>query len=130
MKTPIKIALLSILGFAVGWHLGNVNRSKGTRPLVQKTIERKVDTAVVRYYDERYNGRKTANGEVFDAGDLTFASASFPFNTRLRVSYNGNSVVVRCNDRGPNKIELTKGAFNELAIPAIGKITATYEVLN
>jgi rare lipoprotein A len=48
-------------------------------------------------------GDKTASGERSHAKSLTAAHRSLPFGTRVRVTNrrNGNSVVVRINDRGP-----------------------------
>jgi len=64
----------------------------------------------------------TANGELFDPGELTCASWNYTFGTTLRITNyaNGNSIIVRVNDRGPNKrlgriIDLTKKAFSEIA---------------
>lgn len=50
-----------------------------------------------------YAGFRTASGEAFRADDLTAASRILPFNTRIRVTnlWNGRSVIVRINDRGP-----------------------------
>jgi len=55
---------------------------------------------VASFYME---GTKTASGEKFDPHELTAASPSLPFGTRVRVTNvsNGRSVVVRVNDRGP-----------------------------
>jgi rare lipoprotein A len=55
---------------------------------------------VASFYTE---GTKTASGEKFDPRELTAASPTLPFGTRLRVTNvsNGRSVVVRVNDRGP-----------------------------
>jgi len=55
---------------------------------------------VASFYTE---GTKTANGEKYDPAELTAASRTLPFGTRLRVTNvaNGRSVVVRINDRGP-----------------------------
>jgi rare lipoprotein A len=52
------------------------------------------------YYTE---GTKTANGETFNAAELTAAHPSLPFGTKLRVTNTttGKSVIVRVNDRGP-----------------------------
>jgi rare lipoprotein A len=48
-------------------------------------------------------GERTANGEKFDARELTAAHPTLPFGTRLRVTNvaTGRSVTVRVNDRGP-----------------------------
>ena len=37
------------------------------------------------YYADKYHGRKTANGEVFNMYDLTAAHKTLPFNTLLEV---------------------------------------------
>ena len=60
--------------------------------------------------------RHTANGEVFNPADFTCATYAYPFNTRLKVTYGKRSVIVRVNDRGPNKrlgrlIDLSRDAF-------------------
>lgn len=47
------------------------------------------------------SGSFTANGEPFNGRSLTAAHKTLPFNTKLRVTYQGKSVTVRINDRGP-----------------------------
>jgi rare lipoprotein A len=47
------------------------------------------------------SGSTTANGEPFNGRALTAAHKTLPFNTRLLVTYQGKSVKVRINDRGP-----------------------------
>lgn len=53
------------------------------------------------YGDE--SGRYTANGETYDADDLTCAHPTFSFDTLVRVHWRGRSVICRVNDRGPAK---------------------------
>jgi rare lipoprotein A (peptidoglycan hydrolase) len=55
------------------------------------------------WYGPGFHGRKTANGERYDQNSLTAAHKTLPFNTYLKVTnrVNGQSVVVRINDRGP-----------------------------
>jgi rare lipoprotein A len=55
------------------------------------------------WYGPYFHGRQTANGEIFDQDDLTAAHRTLPLGTFLRVTNrkNGQSVVVRINDRGP-----------------------------
>ena len=63
----------------------------------------------------------TASGEVFD--ELAYTAACnppYPLGSRFRVDYLGNSVVVRCNDRGGfgplgRGFDLSRGAFEALA---------------
>ncbi len=56
------------------------------------------------YYADEFNGRNTANGEVYDMNDFTAAHPFYPFNTIVKVINisNGKSVEVRINDRMPN----------------------------
>ena len=73
-----------------------------------------------------YHGRRTANGERFNAHGLSAAHRSLPFGTKLKVtnSQNGRSVVVRINDRGPyvhgRTVDLSYGAFSAIAHPGQG----------
>ena len=55
------------------------------------------------WYGPGFNGRKTANGERFDAEALTAAHPNLPFGSLVRVVNlrNGKFEVVRINDRGP-----------------------------
>ena len=61
------------------------------------------------YYGEKFHGKKTANGEVFDMYQLTAAHRSLPFDTLVKVKNlkNNKTVVVRINDRGPFKAEVS-----------------------
>ena len=55
------------------------------------------------WYGPQFHGRPTATGETYNQHELTAAHPSLPFNTYLKVRNlkNGDSVIVRINDRGP-----------------------------
>ncbi len=55
------------------------------------------------YYSDKFHGRSTASGEIFDQNKLTAAHRSLPFGTKLKIKNlkNNRSVVVLINDRGP-----------------------------
>ena len=55
------------------------------------------------WYGPGFNGRKTANGEIFDTEALTAAHPHLPFGSWVRVvnTRNGKFELVRINDRGP-----------------------------
>jgi rare lipoprotein A (peptidoglycan hydrolase) len=55
------------------------------------------------WYGTEFNGKKTANGERFNAEGLTAAHPSLPFGSWVRVvnPRNGKFELVRINDRGP-----------------------------
>jgi rare lipoprotein A len=80
-------------------------------------------------------GEKTATGEDFDPSGMTAAHRTLPFGTRVKVTRvdNGDSVVVRINDRGPFKagrvIDLSEGAAENLGITTAGLAPVKLEVL-
>lgn len=59
------------------------------------------------WYGEAFHGRLTANGEVYDMAHLTAAHPTMPLPSYARVTNlaNGNSVIVRVNDRGPYEFD-------------------------
>ena len=87
------------------------------------------------YYGARHHGRKTASGERFDQHALTAAHRSLPFGSRVRVTNlgNGNSVVVRINDRGPYAkgriIDLSHKAAERLGMLRDGVVVVRVEQL-
>ncbi|WP_156300467.1 septal ring lytic transglycosylase RlpA family protein [Streptobacillus canis] len=88
---------------------------------VEEVVEEKVyQTGIASYYGERWNGRKTASGEIFDTWKISAAHKKLPFGTKVKVTNlrNGKSIVVRINDRGPyikgRVIDLSKAAFKQI----------------
>lgn len=88
------------------------------------------------YYANRFHGRRTASGRVYDKNKLTAAHKSFPFGTKVRVTNeaNGKSVIVEVTDRGPfvrgREIDLSRKAFYTIASSSgMGYIKVTLEVL-
>lgn len=55
------------------------------------------------WYGPNFHGRLTANGEIYDQYHLSAAHPTFPLPSYARVTNkkNGNTVIVRVNDRGP-----------------------------
>lgn len=74
------------------------------------------------FYGNELAGNRTANGEIFDPEQLTAAHRTLPLGSRLRVTNprNGESVVVRVNDRGPyhgnRVIDLSYAAAREIGL--------------
>ena len=91
--------------------------------------------AVASYYADKFHGRKTANGEIFDMYALTAAHKSLPFNTMVKVTNldNGKSVVVRINDRGPfvagREIDVSKAAASKLGMLSEGTAHVSLQIL-
>ncbi|MFL0357557.1 septal ring lytic transglycosylase RlpA family protein [Erythrobacter sp. GH1-10] len=74
------------------------------------------------YYGPGFEGNLTANGEIFDPGQLTAAHRTLPMGSRVLVTNprNDESVVVRINDRGPyhgnRVIDLSVAAAREIGL--------------
>jgi rare lipoprotein A len=93
-------------------------------------------TGVASYYHNKFNGRKTASGEVFSNNKLTAAHRTYPLGTYLKVTNvaNGKSVVVKVNDRGPftkgKELDLSRKAFMDITDnPNKGNLQVNIEVV-
>ncbi len=74
------------------------------------------------YYGNELAGNRTASGEVFNPRALTAAHRTLPLGSEVRVTNprNGESVVVRINDRGPyhgnRVIDLSYAAARDIGL--------------
>ena len=75
-------------------------RGKWYTPKEDKNYDK---AGLASWYGPNFHGRLTANGEIYDQFHLSAAHPTFPLPSYARVTNkkNGNSVVVRVNDRGP-----------------------------
>lgn len=78
------------------------------------------ETGTASFYADEFNGKKTANGEIYDMNELTAAHPKYPFNTIVEVTNLKNSrrVQVRINDRMPN----FKNRIIDLSLKAAEKL--------
>lgn len=83
--------------------VGKPYRVAGKTYVPQDNPEGYTTTGTASWYGANFHGRQTANGEVYDMGDLTAAHPTLPLPSYVRVTNlgNGRSVIVRVNDRGP-----------------------------
>lgn len=60
-------------------------------------------TGMASFYSDSFEGKLTANGEIFSNSKMTAAHRTLSFGTRVRVTNlnNGRVTVVRITDRGP-----------------------------
>lgn len=78
-------------------------------PIRKRTrIERKRPTlwhqiGLASWYGKEFQGKQTANGEIFNMNDLTCAHRFLPLGTWVKVTnlHTRKWIVVRVNDRGP-----------------------------
>jgi rare lipoprotein A len=89
------------------------------------------------YYSNSFNGKKTANGEIYSQKKMTAACNALPLGTWIRVTNlrNGKSVVVKTNDRlhtrmkrvvdlsreAADKLDFVKSGLTRVRVEVIGK---------
>jgi len=131
--TILTLLMLGLVGFTI---VSNDNDISDTPALTEEFApvpERiNISTSIIQYkdrgtmsaswYGPRFDGKTTANGEIFDQTAFTVAHKSIPFGTLLRITNprNEKSVIVRVNDRGPyipgRQIDLSKAVAEELDV--------------
>ena len=85
-----------------------------------------VKEGTASWYGEKFHGYATSNGEIYDMYKMSAAHRSLPLPTFARVTNldNGESVVVRVNDRGPfhseREIDLSYAAAYQLGFTDAG----------
>ncbi|MBC7901999.1 MAG: septal ring lytic transglycosylase RlpA family protein [Gemmatimonadaceae bacterium] len=95
-----------------------------------------IQYGVASYYANKFQGRQTANGDIFDQQKLTCAHNSLPFNTWIRVTNlrNGKTIVVRVTDRLHHKnkrlVDLSLRAASRLGYTKRGLTRVKVEVLD
>jgi rare lipoprotein A len=91
-----------------------------------------VEQGMASWYGIPFNGRRAANGEIFDMNTLVAAHRTLPFGSVLRVTNlnNGRDVQVRVIDRGPfvgeRILDLARAAA--VALDMIGTGTAPVRI--
>ncbi|MEQ5875402.1 septal ring lytic transglycosylase RlpA family protein [Pseudoalteromonas sp. NFXS39] len=102
-------------------------------PSVSKGV---IEKGKASYYADKYHGRTTASGEVFNQQALSAAHQTLGFGSRVKVTNisNNKSKIVTINDRGPfirgRIIDLSKKAFSQIASVKQGVIDVTVERLD
>ena len=78
------------------------------------------ERGIASWYGQKFHGRKTASGEVYNMYDLTAAHKTLPLGTKVKVlnRSNNRTVVVKVNDRGP----FVRGRIIDLSYAAAKKI--------
>ncbi len=103
--------------------------------VVTKAIE-KVSDGIASFYHNKFVGRKTATGEVFDQDKYTAASNTHKLGTYVKVTNarNGQIVYVKINDRmsAGNKrlLDLTSKAAADLKFKNAGTTSVKVEAVS
>jgi rare lipoprotein A len=95
----------------------------------------RVQYGTASFYSNKFNGRKTANGEIFSQKKMTAAHNSLPLGTYVKVTNlrNKKTVIVRVNDRlnarNRRLIDLTRTAAQQLGFIKSGLTRVKVEIL-
>ncbi|WP_430623903.1 septal ring lytic transglycosylase RlpA family protein [Marinimicrobium locisalis] len=93
------------------------------------------ERGIASWYGQKFHGRNTSNGEVYDMYAMTAAHKTLPIPSYVRVTNldNGRQVVVRVNDRGPfhagRIIDLSYAAAQKLGFAARGTAQVEVEII-
>jgi rare lipoprotein A len=102
---------------------------------LQETSGRKTLYGTASYYADKFNGRETANGEVYNSKKMTAACNVLPMGTWIRVTNLSNNrwVIVKTNDRLHARmtriVDLSRVAAEKLGYIGKGLTRVKVEVL-
>ena len=100
-------------------------RNEPPRPQPAKEISSSnfFQTGIASWYGDDFQGKTTANGEIYNMHKLTAAHQTLPFHTMVEVENleNGKKVLVRINDRGP----FLKNRIIDLSLLAAQRLAMT-----
>jgi rare lipoprotein A len=95
-----------------------------------------LEIGIASWYGEKFHGRLTSNGEVYDMYQLSAAHKALPLPTVVRVTNldNGKKTILRVNDRGPfhddRLIDLSYKAALELGFADKGTAPVVVEAID
>lgn len=116
------------------YKIGNKYEIEGV-PYYPQEYEDYEEIGVASWYGEAFDGKATANGEIYNLHSMTAAHQTLPLPSVVKVTNleNGYSVTVRVNDRGPfakNRIiDLSKKAAEILEYKDKGTTIVKIEYL-
>ena len=123
--------LFTIISFLISSSVSAQSKDKSA----PKIPTRKALYGQASFYANKFNGRKTASGEIFSQTKFTCACNVLPIGTRIKVTNlrNNRWVIVKVNDRMHPKVkrvvDLSKAAAIKLGFVAAGLTKVKVEVL-
>ncbi|MFT4973697.1 MAG: rare lipoprotein A, partial [Saprospiraceae bacterium] len=89
-------------------------------------IAQQEEVGIASYYSDKFHGKPTASGELYNKNDMTGAHKTLPFGTIVKVTRmeNGKSVRVKITDRGPfisgRIVEISRAAAKKIGLVKAG----------
>jgi rare lipoprotein A len=135
MRYPFLLIALTFFGLATA-QVGSADRENLDSIQTGASVKKpRIIYGVASYYADKFNGRETANGEIYDGKKLTAACNQLPLGTWIRVTNlnNNRSVVVKTNDRlhirMKRVVDLSRAAAEKLGYIGRGLTNVKVEVL-
>jgi rare lipoprotein A len=128
------VFLFPLLGKTQGGS-GEIIKSETEEKEPKIAVKAKAYYGTASYYAEKFNGRPTANGNIYDGKKFTAACNILPLGTWIRVTNlsNNRSVIVRTNDRLHIRmkriVDLSRAAAEKLGYIGKGLTQVKVEVL-
>lgn len=134
-KKNIHLAILLITAVFFIAPLKALAQNADTATKAKSIKSKRVLYGLASFYANKFEGKKTANGEIFSQKKLTCACNVLPLGTWIRVTNlrNGRTVVVKTNDRLHPRmkriIDLSRAAATKLGYVGSGLTRVKVEVL-
>lgn len=134
MKFPLFI-LFFMVYVTVNAQSDNSNKIIVAGKTLKPAANRKVYFGIASYYSDKFDGRETANGEIYDHTRMTAACNILPLGTWIRVTNisNNRSVIVHTNDRLHIRmkriVDLSRSAAEKLGYTKKGLTQVKVEIL-
>jgi rare lipoprotein A len=125
----MKLFLIISFLFTGNLFAGDTMEAQGAKP--------RLLYGTASYYSNSFNGKQTANGEIYSHKKMTAACNVLPLGTWIKVTNlrNGKSVVVKTNDRlhtrmkrvvdlsreAADKLDYVKSGLTRVRVEVIGK---------
>ncbi|MDH0659300.1 MULTISPECIES: septal ring lytic transglycosylase RlpA family protein [unclassified Empedobacter] len=135
IENPLPVTITKNLKLNIINKFSDFNKTDNTA--ISEIVEKagKKVSGIVSWYADKFHGKKTSSGELYNKNNLTAAHKTLPFGTKVKVTNtnNGKSVVVKINDRGPHTksrlLDLSKAAFTSIGSINSGTLNVEMEVV-
>jgi rare lipoprotein A len=123
---PCLVLLMAIFCSVTAFSQDSTAKKKATPKVLYGTAS---------FYSDKFNGRQTANGEIFSQKKMTCACNVLPMGTWIRVTNlrNNRSIIVKVNDRLHPRmkrlVDLTRAGASKLGFVNSGLVKIKVEVL-
>ena len=116
-----------LMAAAPKYYIGNAYKVDDVQYIPMEDLSYN-QTGIAGIVPTELNGQKTSNGEIFDSNQMVATSKTLPLPTIARVTNmdNGQSVIVRVNNRGPfvntRIMDLSSAAASRIGINGTAKV--------